>query len=145
VELEKVKEQSLDLRTAAELNEAKFVAAQDSLKSQKEAFEKQLADLRLRCEELTTQNSILYQNLEAVTAQATSIKHTTDSLNGSTETDIKILDSETRGLVSSFKKDRDIAVLQLEMSKSEVVRLKSQLDHMSKSLDDARELLASVR
>lgn len=127
------------------MNGTKLGALQQSIDTQRDALTQQISDLQLRCNELTKQNGLLYQNLEAVTAQANSIKYSADGAVGLSEGDHRLVESDIRELAASFKKERDITTLQLEMSKSEVFRLKSQLEHVSKNLDDTRELLASVR
>lgn len=52
--------------------------------------------------------------------------------------------AELRSVVGWLRKEKEIVELQLELSKQETVRLKTQVDHLSQSLDQARTSLSEV-
>lgn len=139
-----------DNLTAAETAKANLAASEGSWKQQKEALDKEMADLNARCRDLTSQNSILHGHLESVSNQANRIKiAATSSSNhvgeeeGSGDADTKL--SELRSVVSYLRKEKEIVDLQLELSKQENSRLKSQIEHLSQSLEETRATLSEER
>lgn len=52
--------------------------------------------------------------------------------------------SELRSVVSYLRREKEIVDLQLELSKQENVRLKSQIEHLSQSLEETRTSLSEV-
>lgn len=52
--------------------------------------------------------------------------------------------SDLRSVVAYLRKEKEIVDLQLELSKQENIRLKSQLDHLSQSLQEVRKTLSEV-
>lgn len=103
-----------------------------------------------RCKDLTSQNSILHQHLESVSSQATRIQQAADSsaaaatTEGDPTDDVDTKLSELRSVVAYLRKEKEIVDLQLELSKQENVRLKSQLDYLSQSLEETRKTLSEV-
>jgi len=53
--------------------------------------------------------------------------------------------SELRSVVGWLRKEKEIVELQLELGKQETARLKTQVDHLSQSLDQARATLSEVQ
>ena len=52
--------------------------------------------------------------------------------------------SELRSVVAYLRKEKEIVDLQLELSKQENVRLKTQVNHLSQNLDETRTALTEV-
>lgn len=52
--------------------------------------------------------------------------------------------SDLRSVVAYLRKEKEIVDLQLELSKQENIRLKTQLDHLSQSLQEVRKTLSEV-
>lgn len=52
--------------------------------------------------------------------------------------------SDLRSVVAYLRKEKEIVDLQFELSKQENVRLKTQLDHLSQSLQEVRKTLSEV-
>ena len=102
------------------------------------------------CQDLSSQNTILHQHLESVSSQANRIKaaaqSSTTPVQGEDETtgnaDVKL--SELRSVVAYLRKEKEIVDLQLELSKQETTRLKTQIDHLSQTLEDTRAMLSEV-
>jgi len=107
------------------------------------------ANLAISCKDLVAQNSLLHNHLESVSTQAAKIR---DVANSSSTTpgegegdspDGKL--AELRSVVGWLRKEKEIVELQLELSKQETARLKTQVDHLYQSLDQARASLAEVQ
>ncbi|KAG6376921.1 hypothetical protein JVT61DRAFT_953 [Boletus reticuloceps] len=156
--IENIKQQLSTAQAAVRQNQAetanaqaKLEASEGSWRQQKEALDKEIADLNARCKDLAAQNTLLYQHLDSVSSQATRIRQvadsTTESTNGDAdvggEADTKL--SELRSVVAYLRKEKEIVDLQLELGKQENVRLKAQLDYLSQSLQEVRKTLSEPR
>ena len=64
--------------------------------------------------------------------------------DGDATDDVDTKLSELRSVVAYLRKEKEIVDLQLELSKQENVRLKSQIDHLSQTLDETRKVLSEV-
>ncbi|KIM89473.1 hypothetical protein PILCRDRAFT_61094 [Piloderma croceum F 1598] len=135
----------------AETARAKLVTSENSWKQQKQALDQEVVDLNARCKDLSTQNSILHQHLESVSSQATRIQQAADASaatvtgEGETGDDADLKLSELRSVVAYLRKEKEIVDLQLELSRQENVRLKSQIDHLTQSLEETRATLSEER
>ena len=52
--------------------------------------------------------------------------------------------SELRSVVAYLRKEKEIVDLQLELSKQENTRLRTQVEHLSSSLEETRKTLSEV-
>jgi len=101
-----------------------------------------------RCQDLSSQNTILHQHLESVSSQANRIKVAAQSSStvpeddSAGDADAKL--SELRSVVAYLRKEKEIVDLQLELSKQETTRLKTQIEHLSQTLEDTRTTLSEV-
>ncbi|KAJ7432792.1 hypothetical protein B0H11DRAFT_2297225 [Mycena galericulata] len=139
-----------DHQTAAETATAKLVASETSWALQKDALDKEVSDLNRRCQDLTSQNSLLHQHLESVSSQAARIKQAAEtsastSAEGESADDTDTKLAELRSVVTYLRKEKEIVDLQLELSKQENARLKTQIEHLSQTLDDTRATLSDER
>jgi nucleoprotein TPR len=132
--------------------QAKLAASEGSWKQQKEALDKEIADLNARSKDLSAQNALLHQHLETVSTQATRIRQavdssTTEGTSGDADVggDVDTKVSELRSVVAYLRKEKEIVDLQLELSKQENVRLKAQIEHLTQSLQETRATLAEER
>ncbi|KAG6916320.1 hypothetical protein DXG01_007370 [Tephrocybe rancida] len=138
-----------DNLTAAETAKINLSTSESSWRHQKDALDKEVADLNTRVQDLISQNAILHNHLESVSSQANRIKLAAASSSsdngddGAGDTDTKI--SELRSVVSYLRKEKEIVDLQLELGKQESSRLKAQVEHLSQSLEDARATLSEER
>ncbi|KAF7348346.1 Protein MLP1 [Mycena sanguinolenta] len=133
-----------DHQTAAETASAKLTASESSWALQKDALDKEVSDLNKR------QNSLLHQHLESVSTQAARIRQAAESSTSASgegestdDTDTKL--SELRSVVAYLRKEKEIVDLQLELSKQENARLKTQIEHLSQTLEDTRKTLSDER
>ncbi|KAF9651639.1 hypothetical protein BDM02DRAFT_3184386 [Thelephora ganbajun] len=136
-----------DATTAAETAQVKLSTSEVSWERQKEALEREVNELNVRRKDLVAQNTLLHNHLESVSTQAAKIR---DAANSSSTTpgegessDSKL--TELRSVVGWLRKEKEIVELQLELSKQETARLKTQVDHLSQSLDQARTSLSEER
>ncbi|KAF9468627.1 TPR/MLP1/MLP2-like protein-domain-containing protein [Collybia nuda] len=135
--------------TAAETAQIKLATSEGSWKQQKEALDKEITSLNARCQDLSSQNTILHQHLESVSSQANRIKvavtsaATEGEVGGQGDEATQL--SELGAVVTYLRKEKEIGELQLELSKQETARLKAQIDHLSQSLDETRTTLSEER
>ncbi|KAI6151410.1 hypothetical protein EDD17DRAFT_1636802 [Pisolithus thermaeus] len=131
--------------------QAKLEASEGSWKQQKEALEKEIADLSARYDDLSAQKALLYQHLDTISSQAARIRQVADS---STENASDVADAdgnsdaklaELRAVIGYLRKEKEIVDLQFELCKQENVRLKGQIDHLNRSLQEARNTLSEER
>ncbi|KAK2465728.1 hypothetical protein APHAL10511_002272 [Amanita phalloides] len=135
-----------NLRTV-ETAQTKLASSENSWKQQKEALDKEIADLNTRCKDLSDQNKLLHQHLESVSSQAARIRQAADS-SASTQVEGDPSEDkfvELRQVVQYLRKEKEIVDLQLELSKQENARFKGQVDHLSHALDVARATLSEER
>ncbi|KAG6853933.1 hypothetical protein C0991_012425 [Blastosporella zonata] len=138
-----------DNLSATETAKVNLATSESSWKHQKDALDKEVADLTARAQDLTSQNAILHHHLETVSNQANRIKlaatSSSDAMesDGTGDSDAKL--SELRSVVSYLRKEKEIVDLQLELSKQANSRLKAQVEHLSQSLEDARATLSEER
>lgn len=97
------------------------------------------------------QNNILHSQLETVSAQALKIQQranaplgvVADNIEGGAG--ISNTDNELRDVIRFVRREKEILAAQHELSMQEAKRLKQQLDHTSRALDEARALLTEER
>lgn len=164
-QLAKAKATARDSLAASETARAKLATSETSWKQQKDALDKEVADLNTRyllyvayfksyidityrCKDLASQNNLLHQHLESVSSQAARIRQAADSsatADTSTTDDSEVKVSELRSVVTYLRKEKEIVDLQLELSKQEGTRLKTQIEHLSQTLEETRRTLSEVR
>ncbi|KAF5333006.1 hypothetical protein D9758_015176 [Tetrapyrgos nigripes] len=139
-------------QTSAETANSKLLNSQVSWSQQKEALDKEVADLKARCDDITKQNNLLHHHLESVSSQAARIRQAADTnvpadAGGEAQpadgADTKL--SELRSVVAYLRKEKEIVDLQLELSKQENTRLKTQIDHLQQTLHETRQTLSEER
>ncbi|KAI8994233.1 hypothetical protein BD414DRAFT_506685 [Trametes punicea] len=137
-------------RAAAETAQAKLATSEASWQQQREALDKEIADLKTRIKDLSAQNNLLHEHLESVSTHAARIKQaatstTSDSGEAEPSDDADTKLTELRSLVTYLRKEKEIIELQLELSKQENTRLKTQIEHLSQSLEETRRALSEER
>jgi chromosome segregation ATPase len=100
-----------------------------------------------RSRDLQKQNSILHQHLESVNSQASRIRQAAEQSSGEqgNAAHEDETSSDLRPVVAWLRSEKEIVDLQLELNKQENVRLKAQVDHLSRSLEETRATLSEVR
>ncbi|KAI9435095.1 hypothetical protein H4582DRAFT_2080017 [Lactarius indigo] len=137
-------------RTAAETAQAKLSTSEGSWGQQRQALDREIADLAARCKALTEQNNVLHQHLDNVSSQATRIRQAADSTvatpgEGDTADGTEAKLSELRAVINYLRKEKEIVDMQLELGKQENARLKTQIGHVTRDLEDTRATLSDER
>lgn len=137
-------------RTAAETAQAKLSTSESSWSQQRQALDREIADLAARCKALTEQNNVLHQHLDNVSSQATRIRQAADSTvatpgEGNTADGTEAKLSELRAVINYLRKEKEIVDMQLELGKQETARLKTQIGHVTRDLEDTRTTLSDER
>ncbi|KAI9449362.1 hypothetical protein BJY52DRAFT_1215953 [Lactarius psammicola] len=137
-------------RTAAETAQAKLSTSEGSWSQQRQALDREIADLAARCKALTEQNNVLHQHLDNVSSQATRIRQAADSTvatpgEGDTADGTEAKLSELRAVINYLRKEKEIVDMQLELGKQENARLKTQIGHVTRDLEDTRATLSDER
>ncbi|KAH9992148.1 hypothetical protein BJV77DRAFT_1067895 [Russula vinacea] len=139
-----------DHRTAAETAKAKLTTSESSWGQQRQALDREIADLTSRCKALTEQNNVLLQHLDNVSSQAARIRQAADSSvgtlgEGETTDGTESKLSELRSVINYLRKEKEIVDMQLELGKQENARLKTQIGHLARDLEDTRATLSDER
>jgi nucleoprotein TPR len=146
-QLKKAQEDARNGSAAAEGAQAKLAASEGSWLAQKQALEKDAAALDERCKGLARQNALLHEHLETVTTQAARIRQAADgpgALPAAAGEGAEQL-GELRDIVVFLRKEKEMNDVRLEVVNQENVRLRAQVDHLSQSLAETREMLSQVR
>ncbi|KIW78973.1 hypothetical protein Z517_08813 [Fonsecaea pedrosoi CBS 271.37] len=148
-EANQLKLQMVDLRTQAETSKADLEKKQASWEDMRERYERELADLRKRREELAQQNSLLHGQLESVTQQITALKRDraalAEDVNGEAPAQPSAELDKLQEVITYLRREKDIVDVQYQLSVQEAKRLRQQLDFAQSQLDETRLKLDQQR
>lgn len=151
VELSELKTESHRLRGDTESAKERLVVNEESWNTQKENYEKELGEVRNRCEDLKKQNKSLLEQLDNVGMQIGELQKSRaageDSMEAQ-EGDDPASDDALEKLRRTFtwlRREKEIVDVQLELNLQETKRLKQHLNHSQSALDETRLLLAQER
>ena len=135
--------------------------AEKTLADSNQNFEKEREDLQRRIQDLNEQNSLLHSHMEKVNSQAA---HRSAALAGyahrfcikpfniiSTEDDTETVTNadstieDLREVIRYLRREKDILSTRLDLTSQESDRMKLQLEHAQRSLDETRALLEEER
>ncbi|KFX89667.1 hypothetical protein O988_08551 [Pseudogymnoascus sp. VKM F-3808] len=147
-----LKSESAGLKSEAESARVTLSQSQASWEERRSQFEKELEELRRRKDDISSQNAILLQQFESVSAQVTALQQSRAATaeNGDTETAEATASSDKtveglRELIAYLRRDKEIVDVQYELSIQESKRLKQQFDYAQSQLDEARLKLDQER
>ena len=141
-ELNDTKVELVEARTDAETARLSLTQSEESWTDSRERFEREVNELRAAQLDLKTQNDHLHQQLEMLTNLR---KRTTAGEDQGHEV-IQIKGFENlQEVITYLRREKEIVEVQLEVTSSEVKRLKQQLDYTQSQLDDARLKLNQQR
>lgn len=144
-----LKSSSAELKVEAESAKAALSQSEASWSERKSNFEKELQELRVRKDDIASQNTILLQQLEDVTAQVTALQQSRAAAAESGEDNSSAPADKTveglRELVTYLRRDKEIVDVQYELAIQDSKRLKQQLDYAQSQLDEARLKLDQER
>ncbi|KAG9002479.1 hypothetical protein FRB94_003839 [Tulasnella sp. JGI-2019a] len=138
-----------DQQTAAETAQANLLGSQTSWDAQRETLNKELQDLKSRFNDMSNQNAILHKHLESVSSQAAAIRQAADQSTllaaGSQPEDADVALNELRSVVAYLRKEKEIVDLHLDLNRQESMRLRSQVEHLTKNIEETRAQLTAER
>ncbi|KIY00253.1 uncharacterized protein Z520_03938 [Fonsecaea multimorphosa CBS 102226] len=148
-EANQLKLEMVDLRTQAETSKADLEKKQASWEEMKERYERELADLKKRREELAQQNNLLHGQLESVTQQITALKRDraalTEGVNGEAPAQPSAELDKLQEVITYLRREKDIVDVQYQLSVQEAKRLRQQLEFTQSQLDETRLKLDQQR
>ncbi len=144
-----LKLEAVEMKTEVESTRTSMAQSEESWGDAKERYERELADLRTRREDVNAQNKLLHQQLENVTSQISALQQKRATAGESEEestigTASSGLDS-LQEVIKYLRREKEIVDIQLELSSQEAKRLKQQLDYAQSQLDETRLKLNQQR
>lgn len=137
-----------EAQNAADVARASLIDSTASWERQKAALEHEIASVTRRCDDLVAQNNTLHEHLETVTTRANEVTNAPTVDGGDGDTSVTAPgtgDDQLRDVIRYLRREKEIADLQLELSKQEAARLRQQAEINKRGLDETRELLEQVR
>lgn len=151
-EFNQLKSEAVTFKTEAESAKVTLSQSQSSWEERKDQFEKELAEVRTRRDEIGAQNKLLHQQLESVTSQISALQQSRATFaddgelepstnSGASDRTVE----ELRELVKYLRREKEIVDVQYDLSQQEAKRLKQQFDYSQSQLDEARLKLDQER
>lgn len=154
--LQQVREEHVNLKTEvhqikseSESAKATLSSSEMSWEAQKDNYEKELGEVKTRCDDLMKQNKILLGQLDNVSVQVSTLQKSRaavdemDESGGHDAADKNIED--LREVIKYLRREKEIVDVQYELCLQEAKRLKQQLDYSRATVDETRLLLAQER
>ncbi|CAG8508957.1 5729_t:CDS:10, partial [Acaulospora colombiana] len=116
-------EKYIQLNTELEQLKNQLKNTESTLKNEKEQFEKDLADVQNRCNELESENKVLHGYIDTNSSEKTPQDE----------------------IISLLRREKEKLAAQKEIFSQQAERFKAQFEQTQKSLDETRELLAQER
>lgn len=144
-----LKLEAVEMKTEVESTRTSMAQSEESWFEAKERYERELADLRIRREDINAQNKLLHQQLENVTSQISALQQKRATAGESEQE--PIVGSASSGLdnlqevINYLRREKEIVDIQLELSSQEAKRLRQQLDYTQSQLDETRLKLNQQR
>jgi len=137
----------VELRTEAASARTNLTQNEQSWVESKERYEREIADLKVGREGLTSQNNRLLQQLDDVSSQITKLKTRKDTEQNEESVDATPSSSfeNMQEVVNYLRREKEIIEVQYSLSENEGKRLKQQLDYTQSQLDETRLRLNQQR
>jgi nucleoprotein TPR len=128
-----------DLRTQASSANISLAQKEESFAALKDQYERELADLRNRREEVAQQNAHLHSQLESLTKQIGDLQRDRSQLSQADTGDAATpgLD-DLQEVIKYLRREKEIVDVQYHLSTQEAKRLRQQLDHVQSQYDETR-------
>lgn len=134
--------QMVDLKTQAETSKANLEQKSSSWDDMKDRFEREIADLKKRREEVSQQNNLLHGQLESVTQQITALQRDRAALSEGQNSESPVQSTaeldNLQEVITYLRREKDIVDVQYQLSTQEAKRLRQQLDFTQSQLDETR-------
>lgn len=139
VENNQLRLEIVELKSTAESAVTSLQQKEGSWSEQRIRYERELADLRNRREEVMQQNTLLHGQLEQVTKQISMLQRDRASLTGD-ELDAASGPGleDLQEVITYLRREKEILDVQYHLSTQENKRLNQQLDHTQSKLDETR-------
>lgn len=136
-----------DIKTQAENHRKDLEQKEESWKELRDRYEREIADLHKRREEVMHQNTLLHNQLENITKQISALqKDRAQIAEGEEETEGASTDLESLQEVIKFlRREKEIVDVQYHLATQESKRLQQQLNYTQAQLDDTRLKLEQQR
>ncbi|RMZ85115.1 hypothetical protein DV738_g382, partial [Chaetothyriales sp. CBS 135597] len=138
----------VNLRGQAESAQASLLQKESSWEELKDRYEREIADLKKRREEVQQQNSLLHDQLEKLSQQISSLQQDRAALalGDTTATDDSVGgDGNLQEVIKYLRREKEIVDMQLHLSSQEAKRLRQQLDFTKTRLDETQLKLDQQR
>ena len=134
------------LKTDAESARKSLNQSEESWARSRDAYEREMAELKTGRENLTAQNNRLHQQIETYSAQVINLKKRASSGDEGLDVDTPASDlGNLQEVIKYLRREKEIVDVQLELSTQEGKRLRQQLDYAQSQLDDTRLRLSQQR
>lgn len=135
------------IQVDAESANARLASSESSWAAQRDNYEKELGEVRSRCDDLIRQNKILLGQFESVSKQVTTLQKSRALADDVPEDDASIDKGmeDLREVVRYLRREKEIVDVQYELQIQEGRRLKQQLDYARNTLEETRLLLQQER
>jgi len=136
------------IKTEAESAKATLSFSKSSWETQRENYQKELNDVKTRCDDLLKQNKILLGQFDSVSEQIATMQKERAYADEAVEItpEGQSLDKsmdDLREVVRYLRQEKEIVDVQYELSLQESKRLKQQLDYTRNQLDEVRVQLST--
>ena len=145
-ETNQLKLEAVELRMKAETSKKDLSQKEESWSEVKEKYERELAELHRRREEVLHQNSLLHSQLESITKQISALQK--DRANVPESEEYETASSSLEGLqevIRYLRREKEIVEVQYHLSTQEGKRLRQQLEYTTSQLDETRLKLEQQR
>ena len=138
-ESNQIRLQMTDLKTRANSANTSLAQKEESFAAQKEQYEREVADLRNRREEVAQQNAHLHSQLESLTKQIGDLQRDRAQLPQADAGDAATpgLD-DLQEVIKYLRREKEIVDVQYHLSTQEAKRLRQQLDHVHSLYNETR-------
>ena len=137
----------MEFQTSAEAAQKKLTHSEQSWTDTKDRYEREIAEIKARKDDITAQNRILHQQLESVSVQIGELqkRRASNSDNESDTPSTQGTDANFQELIKYMRREKEIVDVQFELAAQEVKRLRQQLDHIQIQFEEARLKLIQLR
>ena len=144
-ELGQLKLENVEFRAVMEAAETKLQQNEESWNETKEQYERELAEIRSRKDDVANQNKLLHAQLESVNRNIGELRQKRTSDIGTPQVSTGETENDTQNLnelVKYLQKEKTLVDTQYLRAQQESKRLQQQLEHTQNQLDEVRLKLA---
>jgi nucleoprotein TPR len=137
-------------KSQAETAKASLSFSESSWETQRENYQKELSEVRARCDDLIKQNKILHGQFDKVNEQMTELKKERAFRDEAMEVapegqSVDKSMEDLREVIRYLRQEKEIVDVQYELSLQETKRLKQQLDYARNQLEETKVQLATEK